>query len=342
MDTVPADSGTPVADAPRSVPDSPAPVESSAVKTDGKLYIPEGWKRIAATIGVLLGVAMIVTGKWHSEDYVVLPFYIALPWFGPGARRLSVSITPFLVAGILYDLYGLLMPYRGAVHVSDLYLADLALFGVSFQGATMILPDWLALRAHPAIDAVTGAAYILYLAEVFVLAIWFHFRDPPRTLVLGLGFFVMNIAGMILWFSWPAAPPWYVALHGLGPADMSALPSPAGTARFDTLIGYPLFHGFYARSVNVFGAMPSLHCAYPTLTFLVARSRSRGLFVFTLGFTVLVVFSAMYLQHHYVLDVIAGITTGTLCFLAARALAKVITVRLAPSMPETSQNQRTV
>lgn len=331
MDLVPADSGTSVADhAPLSATDSSPLEPSGAAKTDGKLHIPERWRFVAAALGVTLTVAMIATGKWHSEDYVVLPFYIALPWFGPGARRLSVSITPFLAAGILYDLYGLLMPFRGAVHVSDLYLTDWSWFGITVHGARMILPDWLALHAHPAIDAVTGAAYILYLAEVFVLAIWFHFRDPPRTLVLGLGFFIMNIAGMILWFSWPAAPPWYVSLHGLGPADMAALPSPAGTARFDALIGYPLFHGFYARSVNVFGAMPSLHCAYPTLTFLVARTRSRGMFAFTLGFAVLVVFSAMYLQHHYVLDVIAGITTGTLCYFAARTLARLVTARLAP------------
>ncbi|RYE74344.1 MAG: inositol phosphorylceramide synthase, partial [Myxococcales bacterium] len=295
----------------------------------GKLRVPEPWRFVALGIAIVLTAAMIATGKWHVEDYVVLPFYAALPWFGPGARRLSFSITPFLVAGILYDLYGLLMPYRGAVHVSDLYLTDLTLFGAPFAGTKMILPDWLALHAHPAIDAVTGAAYILYLAEVFILAIYLHFRDPPRTLVLGLGFFVMNVAGMILWFCWPAAPPWYVSLHGLGPADMSALPSPAGTARFDTLIGYPLFHGFYARSVNVFGAMPSLHCAYPTLTFLVVRSRSRSLFAFTLGFALLVVFSAMYLQHHYVLDVLAGLTTGTVCYFTARALAKVVTARLA-------------
>lgn len=338
MESARAEPGSPIEGAddavlristPPAAPSSSTFAGSSAgPASDGKLRVPPGWRLVAVAIALILCVSMIAAGKWHSEDYFVLPFYAVLPWFGPGARRLSVSITPFLVAGILYDLYGLLMPLRGAVHVSDLYLADLSLFGVGFSGARMLLPDWLALHAHPAIDAVTGAAYILYLAEVFALAIWFHFRDPPRTLVLGIGFLVMNLVGMVLWFSWPAAPPWYVSLHGLGPADMSALPSPAGTARFDALIGYPLFHGFYARSVNVFGAMPSLHCAYPTLTFLAVRSRNRGLFAFTLGFAVLVVFSALYLQHHYVLDVIAGIATGTFCYFAARALAKLVTVRV--------------
>jgi hypothetical protein len=300
----------------------------NAARYDGKLTVPENWRFVAAFLAIALSAAMIVTHRWHSEDYVVLPFYAALPWFGPGARRLSVSITPFLVAGILYDLYGLLMPYRPPVHVSDLALTDLALFGVRYGDAKMLVPDWLALHSHPVLDFMTGAAYILYLAEVFVLAIWFHFKDPPRTLVIGIGFFVMNMLGMVLWFTWPAAPPWYVALHGLGPADMAALPSPAGAARFDTLIGYPLFHGFYARSVNVFGAMPSLHSAYPTLVFLSSRTANRGFAAVTFGFAALVVFSALYLQHHYVLDVIAGVTTGALCFAVSRALAQLLTARV--------------
>lgn len=296
--------------------------------TSVKLDIPPVWRFWVLGIFSALALAMVLTHRWHAEDYLLFPVFIALPWFGPGARRLSFSIAPFLFTGIVYDLYGQLMPYRGAVHVDDLFRADLALFGVPIAGGRMLLPDWLAMHAHPLLDALTGAAYILYLAEVFLLGLWFHFRAPPRALMLGLGFLLLNFVGMVIWFSWPAAPPWYVALNGLGPANMHALPSPAGTARFDQLIGFPLFHGFYSRSVNVFGAMPSLHCAYPTLTYLVSRGHDRRLDVATFGFAVIVVFSSMYLQHHYALDALAGIGVGCLCFLGARWLAKQVTLRL--------------
>ncbi len=306
--------------------------ESSVVPASldaaGTLRVPASWRFLALGVAAILSIAMLAAQRWHGEHYVLIPLYAALPWFGPGARRLSVAVTPFLVAGILYDLYGLLMPFRPPIHVSDLYLTDLAWFGLSFGDARMLVPDWLALHSSPLVDFVTGAAYILYLAEIFALAIWFHFKDPPRALVLGIGFLVMNLLGMVIWFAWPAAPPWYVSLHGLGPADMAALPSPAGAARFDALIGYPLFHNFYSRSVNVFGAMPSLHSAYPTLVFLTARTANRGLAAFTFGFAALVVFSAMYLQHHYVLDVIAGITTGAVCFVVSRALGRWLTARV--------------
>ena len=69
--------------------------------------------------------------------------------------------------------------------------------------------------------------------------------------------------------SGPAEPP-----TGDGPADLAALPSPAGTARFDALLGIHYFASFYARNTNVFGAMPSLHASYPFSTFPVPGART--------------------------------------------------------------------
>lgn len=295
-----------------------------------RLEVPPAWRWWSLGVFGTLAVAMLATGRWHTEDTLLIPGFLALSWFGPAARRLSVSIAPFLFTGLVYYLYGQLMPYRRAVHVGDLHAADLALFGVSFDGAPMLLPDWLALHARPWLDAITGAAYILYLPEVFGLGLWFHFRAPKRALTLGLGFVLLNLVGMVIWFFWPAAPPWYVNLYGLGPANLQALPSAAGTARFDALLGIRLFHDFYARSVNVFGAMPSLHCAYPTMTFLIARGHDRRLDVATLLFALTVVFSSMYLQHHYALDALAGICAGVACYFGARSLERAVSCRLKP------------
>lgn len=332
MESAHAENGGPVSQ--DTAPSVPLRAVPAAPLNGGKLRVPESWRFVALGIGLALSIAMVATGKWHSEDYAVIPFYIALPWFGPGARRLSASLTPFLMGGILYDLYGLLLPLRTAtVHVSDLYLTDLALFGVPFAEGKMLIADFLALHSHPVLDVMTGAAYILYLGEVFALALWFHFKDPQRALIIGLGFLVMNLFGMVAWFVFPAAPPWYVTLNGLGPANLHAIPSPAGAARFDTIFHVSLFHNFYSRSINVFGAMPSLHSAYPTLVFLASRTRSRVFFAATLGFALLIFFSAMYLQHHYALDVIAGISTGYFCFAVARAAAKRITARVNGRSP---------
>lgn len=110
---------------------------------------------------------------------------------------------------------------------------------------------------------------------------------------LAWGFLLVNLIGMFDWLVFPAAPPWYVAQYGAGPAQLDATPSAAGAARFDELLGVHYFADFYARSGNVFGAMPSLHVAYPTLVFLVLRERVRLGAIMALSFAIFVAFSAM-------------------------------------------------
>jgi inositol phosphorylceramide synthase catalytic subunit len=83
----------------------------------------------------------------------------------------------------------------------------------------------------------------------------------------------------------------------------------------------PYFARMYGRATDVFGAMPSLHCAYACLVALegwaVFRPPWRAASV---GFFVLMCFSAVYLDHHWVLDAMAGITYCTLIVAAARIL----------------------
>jgi membrane-associated phospholipid phosphatase len=93
------------------------------------------------------------------------------------------------------------------------------------------------------------------------------------------------------------------------------LPSAAGAARFDALVGWSYFQEFYARSRNVFGAMPSLHAAYPVVVLLAVWTVPRRWVRALAGaFAVLVAFAAVYLYHHYVLDVIAGVAVGILAY----------------------------
>ena len=66
-----------------------------------------------------------------------------------------------------------------------------------------------------------------------------------------------------------------------------------------------MFAEFYGRSVDPCGAIPSLHVAYPLLAvyyafqFGAGRALSVAVFLITC-------FSAVYLNHHYVIDLIAG------------------------------------
>jgi membrane-associated phospholipid phosphatase len=72
-----------------------------------------------------------------------------------------------------------------------------------------------------------------------------------------------------------------------------------------------VFSSLYAKSSNVFAAMPSLHAAYP-LTVLYCGMRYRLGRVNALFALIMVGiwFAAVYSSHHYVLDVLGGIACG--------------------------------
>jgi membrane-associated phospholipid phosphatase len=215
--------------------------------------------------------------------------------------------SPFFISGICYEAYRRLVPLRGEVHVADLHAFEAWLFSVPTSDGPRALSDVIPAHTHPVLDVITGVTYFLFMLEVFGVAGYLFFRARPRMFDLSFSFVLMNLVGWTLWLVFPAAPPWYVDRYGLGPAVLDAASSPAGLARLDSLLGIPLAANFYAKSANVFGAMPSLHCAYATFVACMVFPLRGALRWGTVAFAVSMAFSAIYLRHHYVLDVIAGV-----------------------------------
>jgi len=210
-------------------------------------------------------------------------------------------MTPFLGVAVLFENFALLARFRGSIHVGDLYRAELRLFGV--EGQT--LPEYFAAHNHPLIDVLAGIGYAGYLPVVILAAVVLFFTDTPQMQRLSWAFFVAYAIGFVIWIAYPAAPPWYVMDHGLGPVKLDVPASAAGALRVDQLLGVDLFSNIYARNTNTFGAMPSLHVATPAVAALVTWKRG-GAWRLLAPFTALVAFAAVYLSHHYLLDVIAG------------------------------------
>ncbi len=132
---------------------------------------------------------------------------------------------------------------------------------------------------------------------------------------------LLNLLAFATWVLYPAAPPWYVDQYGLGPVVLDAPSSAAGLSRLDDVLGIGIVKGYYAQSVNVFGAMPSVHVAVPTLVACVTAGMGWRWFLPALLFLGLMAFGAVYFQHHYVLDVLAGLAYGVLSYALAAGYA---------------------
>ena len=222
---------------------------------------------------------------------------------------------PLLLILIIYDSQQYFASLvRGSVYIQGPSELDMALFGTE-EGT---LARWFQNHPHPLLDALTGVAYLGFIPAYVLMAAYLHFYLPSRNRgskyesiyrdvgrVMMHAFLVLTLAGYLTQLIFPVAPPWYVDLYGFEYV-VEAPAEAAGAARFDSLVGFPIFESYYAKSTNVFGAMPSLHVGQTFLAFYFAIFAGRLRVLNGLMF-VLVFFGAVYLNHHYVIDGLLGI-----------------------------------
>jgi membrane-associated phospholipid phosphatase len=218
-----------------------------------------------------------------------------------------MAALPFWLVGALFDAQPAWLGLRGKIHVADLYALELRFFAVSMGGAHRTWAEFFTAHPVPALDVISGLGYATYLAQAFGVAIALYLIARDRFHSLAWAFLIANVLALVGYMAYPAAPPWYVMQHGLGPADLTVPPSAAGAGRFDALLGTSYFASFYSRNPNVFGAMPSLHAAYPLLVLIHTWGLGPAWRIGAAAYAALIAFAAVYLAHHYVVDVLAGV-----------------------------------
>lgn len=278
-------------------------------------------KRVAVACTILGGAHLtlvLATGTARPEHLVADALLAIFPWLGARPRAFAAGGLWLALGGVLYDSQRWLLPLRAAaVQTGALRDLDLTLFPAP-GGVTW--PEVFARHHTPIVDVLTSVPYGTHIFEVFAGAIVLFFVDRAWFQRLCVAFFLSIVAGVALYLLLPAAPPWYVLAHGPGPADLGAAASAAGTARVDALLGMHYFADFYRRNANVFGAIPSLHATFPLLVAWALGRQGRIFRAVTMGWAVLVSFGAIYLVHHWVLDVVLGWGVAAVaCYGAQRA-----------------------
>jgi hypothetical protein len=296
-----------------------------------KASVPETLRRrndrllVAGILGyaVLVVVLMVVGGLAITPDVLAVAFGLAAVLLGRG-RLFLRDWLPFVALLLAYELMRGIADDAGLpLHTTDLAAADrfIALGALP----TQVLQD--ALRPASGLDPIAIVATVVYmlhfvlpLATGFVLWLWrrAQFYDFVAALI------VLSLAGFASYLLMPAAPPWYVASHGMlnGP-DGHALIAYLKPGAFETLATALGFDGRYAYSIafgsvnpNLVAAFPSLHVAYPFLTFLVLRRAFGRVGYLALGYTGLVWFSVIYTGDHWLIDGLAGIAYAYIAYYA--------------------------
>ncbi|MBD5237811.1 MAG: inositol phosphorylceramide synthase [Bacteroidales bacterium] len=275
---------------------------------------------ILCCCGLIFWLAVTILFIGFRAEHIVLALLIAGLYFAcPSTRKLTVAILPFIIFGISYDWMNLLPNYEvNPVDVKGLYDTEKSLFGITVaDGTRLTLNEYFAIHKSTFMDFMAGVFYLCWVPLPIFYGLWLYFTGKRKPyLHFALVFLLVNLIGFGLYYVHPAAPPWYVALHGFEavpgtPGDV------AGLGAFDEMTGLGIFNGLYARNSNVFAAMPSLHSAYTFVAFIYTiRAKSSLGWKITMGIvTVGIWFTAIYTSHHYLLDVLGGISCALAGFI---------------------------
>lgn len=259
----------------------------------------------AISVGYLLLAAWLIGFKGDQVFLVVLfnsLFYISGP-----TRRFILGFSVFIVFWIIFDSMKAFPNYRyNAVHIESIYNAEKSLFGRDGHTPN----EFWQQHTSPFLDILAGVFYLCWIPVPLAFAGYLFYKDKTAFLRFSMTFLLVNLLGFIIYYVYPAAPPWYVQHYGFD-FNPHTPGNTAGLGRFDSLLHVSVFSGLYAKSSNVFAAMPSLHASYPLIVFYYGIRTRQGWINLLFG-TIMagIWFAAVYSSHHYVLDVLAGIACG--------------------------------
>jgi inositol phosphorylceramide synthase catalytic subunit len=264
--------------------------------------------RVFPLLPVLYVVVIAGIGDLRVEHVVLVLVVVGLSTFGPRARAFLSDITPYVLVALGYDMVRYarrIFVTAERVHGCQMRRFELSAFSVS-PGVT--LQDWFQLHHAPFWDVVFAVPYTVFAYLALIYSAYLYFVDRPRMRRYLWAFAIANFISFAIWMAFPAAPPWYIRAHGCQ-MSMSDLPSAAGLLRVDQLLGVHYYQSLYSRSASVFGAMPSMHCAYPMLGLLTAwRAASWKTRPIHMLYAVTMFVGSNYLDHHWLWDGIAGVS----------------------------------
>jgi hypothetical protein len=254
-----------------------------------------------------------------NSDQLVLSAIFCVAYFGTAiSRKFIIGFAIFIVYWIIFDYMKAFPNYVfNTVNIKQLHQAELTIFGIHANDQ-IITPNEFWLQHHNSfLDVLTGIFYLCWIPVPLAFAGWLFFKDKDLFLQFSLTFVLVNFIGFVIYYAYPAAPPWYFQQYG-ALFNAHTPGNSAGLQRFDDFFNAGIFKSIYAKSSNVFAAMPSLHSSYPVIVLYYGLREKLGWI--NILFAVVMVgiwFAAVYTSHHYLLDVLAGIgcaVTGIIIF----------------------------
>jgi len=268
---------------------------------------------IVSALSVAYLLLSIFLVGYKVDQLVLTGIFNTLFYASAITRKFILGFSIFIFYWVIFDYMKAFPNYNyNTVHIADLYNFEKHLFGIHLNGKLVTANEYFNLKGTTLINIITGLFYLCWIPVPLSFAAYLFFTKKRQFLYFALTFLLVNLLGFVVYYVYPAAPPWYVEYYGFNFHPLT-VGNTGGLAKFDAYFHVDLFKSIYAKGSNVFAAMPSLHSSYPVIVVYYGIKNRLGLInIFFIIVMIGIWFTAVYASHHYILDVLAGLTTATI------------------------------
>lgn len=238
-------------------------------------------------------------------------------------RRFFVDWSPLFLFWLGYDRLRLVQPFLlSRVAVEAPFLIEQRLFGWMTEGlGAGEVPAhaarlWLGTYAGTYTGEILSVgAQLIYFSHLVIFPALMLYWWTNAALKRGaeakrqrfrryrLAFTMLHLLAIAGYLLLPVAPPWWVSLYGHTPPTAELVAQVEMARAMDGV----LVQRMIQTAPMWFGAVPSLHGAYPVLFLLLARGEQKPWLLWLIAAYGLLMWAAtVMLNQHYVIDLLAG------------------------------------
>lgn len=291
------------------------------------LQILPAWMAGSAVLGMIVGFLRLAGRGEKSPLSAITLFVRQNPLHLAGAGLVMLLAGLNLVAFMwIKPLLNVLVPFR-----ADMLLADLdALLFFGHDPWTLL--QWLNFPA-------AGFVYhpLWFLSVMLGLLLAISARSCPERSALVLSYFVLwTVVAPLVHTALPAAGPIFYEAMGYGPR-FAAMPVKRETSMVADYLWQFYASGSYGAG-NGISAMPSMHVTMSMWVTMTVWVLARRWIALALAAFCTIFGMSIALGWHYALDGVVGALAALTCYLALRALFRVLEARAARSpVPEAAR-----
>jgi hypothetical protein len=260
-----------------------------------------------------IGAATHTLRSYHYFMLLAIPAALLSAERG---RRFFIDWIPLFAFWLGYDRLRLLQPLLLPRVAVDLpFKIETWMFGWMFAGETPphALRLWLASHSGTVFgEALSQLAQLVYLSHIIIFPVllivwwvksmWFKGSRENFTRYVR-SFTLLHAMAILCYVLLPVAPPWWVSLYGSAQPTAELVAQVNMAAAMDGAIVQRMI----GTAPMWFGAVPSLHGAYPVLFFLLARRKQSRLRLMMIALYGAMMWAAtVVLNQHYIIDLLVG------------------------------------